>query len=176
MWRRKWVLHTIEDMPGYFGLQIEYRDDLPANNAGYLDPAEEPQYIAVNRNLPHCEHAFTVAHELGHYVLHVGRKPRNFLPGYLNFAWQSKPLAGSARTTERWLRRYFNQEWQADLYAFCLMFNLGEANDLKAFVERHPGKMWLYFLATTICFVKAIPRIIKGLMLICLKRLGLYHA
>ena len=62
--------YTIDDVTGYFGLQVEYRDDLPANNGGYLDPAYEPSYIAVNRNLPRCEQVFTLAHELGHYVKH----------------------------------------------------------------------------------------------------------
>lgn len=158
-------IRTIEDAPGYFGLQIEYRDDLPANNAGYLDAQEEPQYIAVNRNLPHCEQAFTIAHELGHYLKHHNQPRRRFFPGVLDRKYQSQRVADVANRTRRSLYFIFTKEWEADLYAFCLLFNIGAGNDIKAYLERHPEKMRMCSVAFTVRFVKVIPRIIKGLVL-----------
>jgi IrrE N-terminal-like domain len=158
-------IRTVEDMPGYFGLQIEYRDDLPANNAGYLDPHDEPQYIALNRNLPHCEQAFTIAHELGHYLRHHNQPRRRFFPGVLDREYQSERIADLACRTRRTLYLIFTKEWEADLYAFCLLFNIGAGDDLKAYLERHPEKMRMGIVAFAICFFKAIPRIIKGLIL-----------
>jgi len=36
----------------YFGLAINYSDDLPDNVYGMLHDSEEPRFIAVKRNLP----------------------------------------------------------------------------------------------------------------------------
>ena len=169
-------IRTIEDMAGYFGLQIEYRDDLPPDNAGFLDHNDEPQYIAVNSNLPHCEQAFTIAHELGHYVKHHNRPRRRYFPGVLDREYQSKRVAQVASHTHRFVYFKFNKEWEADLYAFLLLINLGVAKDLTAYLERHPKKTKLFCLALAVSFVMGFPRIIKGLVVKFFKLCSLHRA
>lgn len=129
----------------------------------------------MNRSLPHCEQAFTIAHELGHYLNHH-RTRRRFFPKVLDREYQSQRVASLAYRTQRALYFIFTKEWEADLYAFCLLFNLGAGNDIKAFLERHPQKMRMCVLASTICFLKVLPRIIKGLILKFFKLFGLHKA
>jgi Zn-dependent peptidase ImmA (M78 family) len=57
------------------GLSVIYADDLGANVAGMLDRAADPERgtsytIYVNADDPHRRRRFTLAHELGHYLLH----------------------------------------------------------------------------------------------------------
>ena len=169
-------IRKIEDMPGYFGLQIEYRDDLPPDNAGFLDEHDEPQYIAVNSSLPHCEQAFTIGHELGHYVKHHNRPRHRYFPALFDREYQSKRVAHVVSHTRRFVQFKFNKEWEADLYAFLLLITIGAVNDLKAYLERHPKKTRLFVLASTVIFFMAIPRIIKGLFLKFFKLFSLHKA
>jgi hypothetical protein len=156
---------TIQDFAHYFGLKIEYRDDLPPSNAGFLDPRDEPQYIAVNSKLPNCEQTFTIAHELGHYVKHHNQPRHRYFPELLDREYQSKTFAFVASRTRRFIYFKFNQEWEADLYAFLLLINIGAGRDLSAYVERHPQKTKLYALTLGVSIVKGFPRIVKGLFL-----------
>jgi hypothetical protein len=158
-------IRTVEDMPGYFGLQIEYRDDLPPDNAGFLDPSAEPQYIAINRNLPHCEQAFTIAHELGHYVNHHNRPPRRYFPAILDRQYKSKRIHYVVSHTSRFLHYKYGKEWQADLYAFVLLITIGAAKDLTEYLERHPAQWKWACLALLVIFVKGFPRMPKNLFL-----------
>jgi hypothetical protein len=169
-------IRTIEDMPGYLGLHIEYRDDLPPDNAGFLDEHDEPQYIAVNSSLPHCEQAFTIGHELGHYVKHHNRPLRRYFPAVLDREYQSQKATYVATHIRRFLYFKFDKEWQADLYAFCLLFTIGAGNDIKAYLNRHPVKMRMCLLAAMFCFIKGFPRIIKGLFLKFFRLFSLHKA
>ena len=150
-------IRNIEDMPGYFGLQIEYRDDLPPDNAGFLDDHDEPHYIAVNSNLPHCEQAFTIGHELGHYVKHHNRPRRRHFPAVLDREYQSQKVAYVASHTRRFVYFNFNKEWEADLYSFLLLINIGAAKDVTAYLERHPQKTKLFLLALLVSLSWAFP-------------------
>jgi hypothetical protein len=155
----------IEDFPGYFGLKIEYRDDLPDNNAGFLDPDDEPQYIAINRNLPHCEQAFTIAHELGHYVKHHNRPPLKYFPCILDRQYKSKRVNYVASHTNRFVHYKYGKEWQADLYALVFLITIGATKDLTEYLERHPHQRKWFFLSLLVIIVKDFPRIIKNLFL-----------
>jgi hypothetical protein len=167
---------TIEDFADYFGLKIEYRDDLPPSNAGFLDPCDEPQYIAVNSLLPNCEQAFTIAHELGHYVKHHNQPRHRHFPEVFDREYQSKKIAFVASRIRRFIYFKFNREWEADLYAFLLLINIGAAKDLSAYVERHPRKAKLYALSLGMSIVKGFPRIVKGLFLKFFKLFSLNKA
>jgi hypothetical protein len=153
--------YTIYDMPGYFGLKIEYRDDLPATNAGYLDPADEPQYIAINRNLPCCEQAFTIGHEICHFLKHHNVSRRNFNSRLLNSQWKSR----RAKTYVRYLRYFTNKllpiEFEADMYAVSLLFELGAVDDLKDYLQLHPEKTWLALYVVTHRLVRLPFQLVK---------------
>jgi hypothetical protein len=154
--------YTVYDMPGYFGLKIEYRDDLPATNAGYLDPADEPQYIAINRNLPRCEQAFTIGHEICHFLKHHNVSRRNFNVRLLNSSqWKSK----RAKTYVRYVHHITHQllpiEFEADLFAVAMLVELGAVDLLRAYLDLHPEKTWLALYVVTHRLVRLPFRLIK---------------
>ena len=153
--------YAIYDMPGYFGLKIEYRDDLPADNAGYLDPAYEPQYIAINRNLPRCEQAFTIGHELCHFLKHNNVTRRNFNVRLLNHQWESRRAKTYARYVRQITHKLLPIEFEADMYAVSMLFELGAVNDLKAYLDLHPEKTWLFLYVVTHRLIRLPFRLIK---------------
>ncbi|MGD1089790.1 MAG: ImmA/IrrE family metallo-endopeptidase [Verrucomicrobiota bacterium] len=152
-------IHTIFDLAEYFGLRIELLD-LPANNAGYL--ASNDEYIAVNRNLPHCEQVFTAAHELCHYISdHKGprRKYRSWL---LNQKFENY----HARLFVRFLRHVVNHilpiEREADMFAMSWLVHFGGYKLLNQFLERHPEKFWLCAYVTVNGLIKLPFRLVKS--------------
>jgi len=165
---------TIFDLTEYFDLRVELRYDLPANNGGYLDPHDDPKYIAVNRNLPPCEQTFTIAHELAHYLLHHNRqRPRHlvWVPDLVDRHCQSPRVSRITGLLRRCTFKLFTIEWEADLYTLFLLFEIGAVDDLQAYVKRHPERTRLFALVSTLCLIKGTPRIIKALLL---KLLGLF--
>jgi hypothetical protein len=152
--------HIIDDGAAFFGLQIEYRDDLPPDNAGFLPPDDEPQYIAVNSNLPHYEQKFTIAHELGHYLNRHKRQHRIFFPALFDREYQSKLVSFLVSLIRRVVYLTFTEELEADIYAFFLLMVLGAFDDLEAYMKRHPIKTASVFFAM---FCIGTPIIIKGI-------------
>jgi len=153
-------IRTIEDGAAYFGLQIEYRDDLPPNNAGFLPSSDEPQYIAVNSNLPHYEQKFTIAHELGHYLNLHNRPHRIYFSALFAREYQSKLVAFVVSLVRRVVYLIFTEELEADLYAFSLLMIFGAIDDLEAYMKRHPIKTASIFFGI---FCIGTPIIIKGI-------------
>ena len=153
--------YTIYDMPGYFGLKIEYRDDLPADNAGFLHDADEPLFIAINRSLPRCEQAFTIGHELCHFLKHQNRPRRNFNIRLLNHPWESRRAKTYARYVRKILHIFLPVEFEADLFAVGMLFELGAMEELKAYLELHPEKIWLCLYVVTHRLVRLPFRLIK---------------
>lgn len=50
---------------------VVYEEDIQNNNlSGYISKDEEGYYICVNKNHPATRQHFTIAHEIGHYILH----------------------------------------------------------------------------------------------------------
>lgn len=143
---------TLESLASHFDLRIEYVSDLPDKVPGCLQSGPEPRYIFINASKPACDQAFTIAHELAHYVLHVGRKPMVFLPAHLNLLWKTKLLHKLAQLTERWTRQKFDVEWQANLWAFILLWQIGAVDDLCDLVQLYPDKkrMFWYSCAATV--------------------------
>lgn len=53
------------------GIQIIYDDSLPSSTSGYLKKVSDKNWvIVVNKNHNPKRQRFTLAHELGHYILH----------------------------------------------------------------------------------------------------------
>jgi hypothetical protein len=146
----------------YFGLQIEYVFDLPDNVAGVLQSGPDPRYIIVNARKSRSEQAFTIAHEMGHYVMHHDRPPWDILPWYMKIQWKSPLMSKASRTLNRWVRRKFGVEWQADLWAFMLLCLIGARDDLLAINENHPEKSLTFWCTCLGLAYAGIKRRITG--------------
>lgn len=66
-------LEGIEGVAEQLGFPVEYVD-LPAKVSGFACPMEDCTIIAVNRRRSLLHQRYTIAHELGHCLLH-GRTP-----------------------------------------------------------------------------------------------------
>lgn len=152
----------LKDSAAYLDLHIEYVAELPDNVCGFLEPGPDPRYVFINARKPHSDQAFTIAHELAHYVLHFDRPPRNIQPWYLNIQWKSERMSKFSQKINRSVRRGCGREFQADLWAFLLLWRIGAADDLIAIAEIYPKKRPLFWLtrAGVICF--GMTRIIKS--------------
>jgi len=156
-------IRTIFDLAKYYGLSIELLD-LPASNAGYLDPHDDPQYIAVNHNLPHCEQVFTVAHELCHYISDH-KKPRRKYPNrLLNRQYKSRFTQLAVRDLRYTLNKIMPAELEADMFAMSWLVHFGGGKDLKDFIDRHPEKLWLGMLVSADAFVRLPYRLSKSIL------------
>ncbi len=63
---------ALDELAGWLGLQIEtfHPADYPDGTYGFMDPDEEENLIWLCRDLPETLRRFTLAHEIGHAVLH----------------------------------------------------------------------------------------------------------
>jgi IrrE N-terminal-like domain len=153
---------TLHLLASHFGLQIEYISDLPDNVSGFLQPGLNPRYIFVNANKPRCDQTLTIAHELAHYVIHFNRTAPNFIPWYLDYPWKSKDMIESSRETKEFLLQHFDLEWQADFWAFILLWQIGATDDLVAITELYPKKNWMFWYSATAAIVGGIKQRIKN--------------
>jgi hypothetical protein len=153
-------IRTIFDLAAFFGLSIELLD-LPANNAGYLDPHNDPQYIAVNSNLPHCEQVFTVAHELCHYISDHKRYRRIYPQRFLNQQYKSRLAQRFFRYFRHILNRILPAEQEADMFAMSWLVKFDGGKHLKEFIDRHPEKFWLCMFISADAFVRLPYRLFK---------------
>jgi IrrE N-terminal-like domain len=134
-------------------LKVKFVDYFPDDTHGRLIPREKR--ILVNARKPHYEHVFTILHEIAHYVLHVLKKNLLLMPWYLKRRWESASLAKMIRLLRRYVRFRFStersKEKQADLWAFMAFILVakcaGTSSELRAFVDRHPEKFWIFYSA-----------------------------
>jgi hypothetical protein len=155
-------IRTIFDLAKFYGLSIELLD-LPANNAGYLDPHDDPQYIAVNRNLPHCEQVFTIAHEICHYISDHKRPRRKYPNRLLNQQYKSRLAQLFVRDLRYTLNKILPAEREADMFAMSWLVQFGGGKDLKEFIDRHPEKTWLCMFISVNALVRMPFRIAKAI-------------
>jgi hypothetical protein len=154
-------IRTISDVADYFGLRIELRDDLPANSGGYLDSHKEPQYIAVNRNLPLCEQIFTIAHEICHYINHHNKPRRKYRNRLLDRQYTSRRAKFLVRCMRQGVNRFLPIETEADMFAMSWLIYFGTPEDRREFIDRHPEKTWLFFAVTIDALIRMPFRYIK---------------
>ena len=147
----------------YFDLQIE-KVDLPDNVPGFLQPGPDPRYIFVNAHKPRSDQALTIAHELGHYVMHLNRPPWNIIPWYLKIQWKSQRLSKFSQMVSRCVRRECGPELQADFWAFLFLWSIGAGDDVIAIAEIYPKKRPLiWFTGATMTYF-GIKRRIKSFL------------
>ncbi|HKS80573.1 MAG TPA: ImmA/IrrE family metallo-endopeptidase [Candidatus Acidoferrales bacterium] len=122
-------VHSIEDISilasraGY----VLHFTDLPANVGGLA--IENTPYIAVNRAKPRHHQAYTIAHELGHQVLH------------LTPSQESHSLSGEGKGLG---------EFQANMFASILTFGVANEADREAIIRQNPESMLVPVAATLI--------------------------
>lgn len=68
----------LDELVAWLGLAVElfHPDSRPAGTYGYIDSDESEHLIWLRRNLPDSIRRFTLAHELGHIVLHCEQTPQ----------------------------------------------------------------------------------------------------
>jgi Zn-dependent peptidase ImmA (M78 family) len=99
------------------GYELHFAD-LPANVGGLA--IENTPCIAVNRTMPRHHQAYTIAHELGHQVLH------------LTPAQESQPPLGEFKQLG---------EFQANMFASILIFGVTNDADREAIIRQNPESM-----------------------------------
>jgi hypothetical protein len=147
--KTKLLIRALADQ---FRLRIKYVNDLPAKVAGFLDPSKASHTIVVNATKSKSDHAFTILHEIAHYILHFQRSHQMRLPWYLTRQWKSQPMNRFSKTTKRLVSRKFDDEWQADMWAVGALLFIGAKDDFQAFVNQHPDKTWL----VSVCLLASI--------------------
>ena len=131
-------------------LKVKFVDYFSDDTHGRLIPRE--RRILINARKPRYEHTFTILHEIAHYVLHVLKKNLLPMPWYLKRRWESARLAKIVKLLRRYVRFIFStgssKEKQADLWAFMAFILVakcaGTSSELRAFIDHHPEKSWIF--------------------------------
>jgi len=128
-------------------LRIKYVSDLPPTVHGFLDPSKASRTIVVNANKSKSDHVFTILHEIAHFILHFERSHRMRLPWYLTRKWKSERMIQFSKELMQVVLRKLNVEHQADIWAFCALFQIGATDDAQAIVAHDSEKRWTFRLA-----------------------------
>jgi len=137
-------VNSLEETPAALkeaGYEV-YAADLPVKVSGVAAVVDGRRYILVNRDESRARQQFTIAHELGHHVLHLNPTPE-------------AELIGFAKATDK--------EFQADQFAAVWHVLGTEPKERKEILRRNPraGKVLtasvvatiLLFLVPVICYV-----------------------
>ena len=134
---------TLKKYSAHFDLEVRNLNDLPDNVAGFLEPGSDPRHIFVNGRKSPSDQAFTIAHEMGHYVMHLDRLPRYVTPWFLDYPWKSELMIEAVQMTKNFRQRILNPEREADAWAFVFLWQAGATDDLLTIHEMYPDKRWL---------------------------------
>jgi hypothetical protein len=145
-------------------LRIKYVSDLPPKVPGFLDPSKASRTIVVNANKSKSDHVFTILHEIAHFILHFERSHRVRSPWYFTRQWKSKRVMRLAKLTSRVAWRKFNEEEQADAWAFCALFQLGATDDIQVILTQHPEKTGMFCLCAFSSICTAIKVRVRGVI------------
>ena len=91
---------TLRALANHYALRIKYASTSP-KVSGFLDPSRASRTIVVNANKSKSEHAFTILHELAHFILHCVRSHRIRLPWYVTRRWKSKRMMHVSKLIKR---------------------------------------------------------------------------
>jgi len=149
----------------YFGLPLVYSSDLPDSVPGMLVPVGDSAAIVVNAKRPPLDHAFTIAHEIGHYIMHQNGKPKFPSPWFLNRQWKWKWARLIARKARVVRCEKYGTEWEADFWAFVMLWHLAALTELQFVFDTYPEKRSLYWLSILGVILGASRRLEKHLPL-----------
>lgn len=156
----------------HFGLQVRFVDYFTDDIHGKLLLREKR--ILINAHKPRYEHVFTLLHELGHCALHFRNPYRRRHPRIFDLRWDFDFWTKLSSFMRRYYRYIFSnksgKEWEADVWAICAFACFKRfigRSDLRAFLNRHPEKKWIYRLAATgAVYLKAKKRIVTAFKLV----------
>ena len=147
----------LRESVSYFGLQVKYVGGLSDKVFGFLQPGPNPRFIIINERKSRVDHSFTIAHELAHYVMHFNRPARSLKSPYLDHPWKSRLMIEASQMTRNWYAPIFDPEWEANLWAFILLWRIGAGDDLFALTKTYPDKrrmLWYSWAAAVYTNVK----------------------
>ncbi|WP_165423422.1 UvrD-helicase domain-containing protein [Ktedonosporobacter rubrisoli] len=88
----------LDELVSWLGLQVAtfHPNDYPQGTYGFMDPDEDESLIWLRRDLPESFRRFTLAHELGHAILHcqVNERIRSVLGEDLRLQIEAEQLDG----------------------------------------------------------------------------------
>jgi hypothetical protein len=137
----------LKGFTGHFGLPVVYSTDLPDKVLGMLVPDGDSSTIVLNANRPALDHAFTIAHEIGHYIMHKDGKREFPLPLFLSRRWKWRPVRIIARKARAIMAEKVDKEWEADFWAFVMLWHIAAVPELKFVFECYPEKRMLLWLS-----------------------------
>ena len=132
---------TIFDVAKNAGLQVENSAGLPAKCDAFLDPHEKPNFIAVNRDLPHSEKLYAIARELGRCWHH--QKVHSIV---LDRPWKWQALAEAPDETKEKICKLDSAARAQLLMLFCTT-----GDEFRAYIKHDP-KRFLPTFADNIAF------------------------
>lgn len=150
------------DLARAAGTELKFIEGLPIHIYG-CQHTEAPIAV-INSDLPQCEQIFTILHEIGHFVLHCKTSRSLPMPLFVNRPYKNEIMAEIAYKTRRTIRRKFDKEWQADLWAFCAFFEIGCRNDFQEFLRRHPDKTKFLLLVFPVILKIRLTKLFKKLL------------
>jgi hypothetical protein len=156
--------NTLRAIADYLGLKVKFVSYFGPDVHGKLLPREKR--ILINAYKPRYEHVFTLLHEIGHFLLHSKNRLRLRYPWFLEIIWRNESVMKLCSKLRRHVRyaanRESRKEWEADAWSFCMLVYLVRRNigrsELIGFLNAHPEKLRLFFLAVTVniyCDIKA---------------------
>jgi hypothetical protein len=104
---------------------------------------------------------FTVAHEICHYVSQHNRTRRKYRNRLLDHQYKSRRAKILIRYMRYLTNRILSIETEANMFGMSALVQIGPATDLKAYLERHPEKIWSCLFIVMDCLVKMPFRFIK---------------
>lgn len=103
---------NLENIANYLGVEIRY-DDLDDDVSGFLVVDDKKPTAVINENHHPNRQRFTIAHEIGHYCLHVNKDEKDAL-------FVDKKYAVHHRNADSSLGKY-QTEREANLFASILL-------------------------------------------------------
>jgi len=129
----------------YFGLQVEYSTELPDKVSGLIKINPDSACIVLNAHKPRCDHALTIGHEMAHYVMHQDGGRKLPLPWFLDYPWKAPFVREATQEVKTYYLKTFDCEWEANLWAFLLLWRIGAVEELLAITKMYPEMKWMFW-------------------------------
>ena len=122
---------TMFDVARNAGLEVEHSAGLPAKCDAFLDPHDQPSFIAVNQDLPHSEKLYAIAREIGRCWHHQKAYSMVF-----DRPWKWHALAEAPDGIKEKICQ-LDSEARAQL----LMLSCTTGDEFRAYIRRNPKRL-----------------------------------